>query len=88
MLIWTDNYYSKSAVLHTSWSQDNQRVLNKQAAFNAMWNDYEPSIRVMSFPNVDKHLMEQYRVTDTTDSVFGVEKCDFNFKTVYRYKIA
>lgn len=62
----------ESIDVYTSWSQDNQRVLNKQAAFNAMWNDYEPSIRVMSFPNVDKRLMEQYRVTDTLESAIDL----------------
>jgi len=62
----------ESIDVYTSWSQDNQRVLNKQAAFNAMWNDYEPSIRVMSFPNVDKHFMEQYRVTDTLESAIDL----------------
>lgn len=62
----------ESIDVYTSWSQDNQRVLNKQAAFNAMWNDYEPSIRVMSFPNVDKRLMELYRITDTLESAIDL----------------
>ena len=38
----------------TSWTSDENRVMAKQAAFNAMWNDYEPSIRVRDFPKVDR----------------------------------
>ena len=37
-----------------SWTKDKDRVLHKQSAFNAMWNDYEPSIKVMDFPDVYK----------------------------------
>lgn len=58
----------ESIDVYTSWTQDEERVLNKQAAFNAMWNDYEPSIHVISFPNVDAEIIERYRVTDSVES--------------------
>lgn len=58
----------ESIDVYTSWTQDEERVLNKQSAFNAMWNDYEPSIHVISFPNIDVEIINRYRVTDTIES--------------------
>ena len=51
----------------TSWSNDEERVLAKQSAFNAMWNDYEPSIRVREFPQVSELIVSKYRISDETD---------------------
>jgi superfamily II DNA or RNA helicase len=53
----------------TSWSSDEDRVLNKQAAFNAMWNDYEPNIRVLEFNRISQSIIEKYqrnKIIDTT----------------------
>lgn len=58
----------ESIDVFTSWSQDESRVLAKQAAFNAMWNDYEPSIKVVSFPSVEKAIIDQYRRNDVIDT--------------------
>lgn len=49
----------------TSWSRDEDRVLAKQSAFNAMWNDYEPSIRVREFPQVSDLIVSRYLVDRT-----------------------
>ena len=51
----------------TSWSNDEERVLAKQSAFNAMWNDYEPSIRVREFPQVSELIVSKYRISDEID---------------------
>ena len=51
----------------TSWSNDEERVMAKQAAFNAMWNDYEPSIRVREFPKVVDLIVSKYLVEKKTD---------------------
>lgn len=51
----------------TSWSTDIERVLSKQSAFNAMWNDYEPSIRVRGFPQVSDLIISKYQVTESID---------------------
>lgn len=53
--------------VYASWLQDSDRVLMKQSAFNAMWEDYEPSIRVLDFPEIKDELLQRYRVTDTID---------------------
>lgn len=52
----------------TSWTKDEDRVLNKQSAFNAMWNNYEPNIRVLEFPKINEAIIERYRTTDTIDT--------------------
>lgn len=54
--------------VYASWLQDSDRVLMKQSAFNAMWKDYEPSIRVLDFPEVKEELLQRYRVTKTVDT--------------------
>lgn len=51
----------------TSWSNDEERVLAKQSAFNAMWNDYEPSIRVREFPQVSELIVSKYQTSNETD---------------------
>lgn len=57
----------------TSWTKDEDRVLIKQSAFDAMWNDYEPSIRVMDFPQISDAIIERYRTTNTIDTSFEEE---------------
>jgi len=47
-----------------SWTQDADRVYTKQSAFNAMWEDYEPSIKVMDFPDINEEILRRYKVSD------------------------
>jgi len=44
-----------------SWTQDAERVQAKQTAFSALWNDCEPSVRIISFPEVAKERLLSYR---------------------------
>jgi len=62
----TTNY--EQIDVFTSWTQDSDRVLNKQSAFNAMWNDYEPSIKVMEFPDVCEAIIDKYRFDSYIDT--------------------
>ena len=62
----TTNY--EAIDVFTSWTQDADRVYNKQSAFNAMWEDYEPSIKVMPFPDVNEEILRRYRVNDRIDT--------------------
>lgn len=61
----------ESIDVYCSWTHDTDRVLTKQAAFNAMWNDYEPNIRVMSFPKIGAEIINRYRITDSIDSAIN-----------------
>jgi superfamily II DNA or RNA helicase len=51
-----------------SWTKDEDRVLIKQSAFNAMWNDYEPGLKVMHFPDISDAIIKKYKVNDTIDT--------------------
>ena len=62
----TSNY--EAIDVFASWTQDADRVYNKQSAFNAMWEDYEPSIKVMDFPDVKEEILHRYRVNDRIDT--------------------
>ena len=66
----------ESIDVFTSWSSDEERVFNKQAAFNAMWNDYEPSIRVLEFPQVSRAIIDKYRRNDSMD--LSLDNCFYD----------
>ena len=67
----------ESIDIYTSWSNDYERVINKEDAFSAMWKDYEPSIRVMAFPNIDRELINRYKVTNDIETNF-----DFQYDSI------
>lgn len=62
----TSNY--EAIDVFASWTQDADRVFIKQSAFNAMWEDYEPSIKVIDFPEVKEEVLRRYRVNDRIDT--------------------
>jgi hypothetical protein len=55
-----------------SWKSDEQRerIEDKQAAFAAIWNNNEPDIIVMEFPELSEEIIRRYRYekTDRYDS--------------------
>jgi len=57
----------ESIDVFTSWSSEQDRVMAKQSAFNAIWSDYEPNIKVVSFASVEKAIIEQYRTSEIRD---------------------
>lgn len=50
----------ESIDVYCSWTYDSDRVYAKEAAFNALWNDYEPHIKTIDFPKVAKDKLEKY----------------------------
>lgn len=62
----TTNY--EAIDVFTSWTHDADRVYIKNAAFNAMWEDYEPSIKVMDFPDVKEEILRRYKVDNRIDT--------------------
>lgn len=59
-----------------SWTHDKERVFAKESAFNAIWNDFEPHIKTIDFPQVAKDKLERYK----KDSVIDLD-IDFNEKS-------
>ena len=62
----TTNY--EAIDVFTSWTHDADRVYIKNSAFNAMWEDYEPSIKVMDFPDVKEEILRRYKVDNRIDT--------------------
>lgn len=62
----TTNY--EAIDVFASWTQDADRVYIKQQAFNAMWEDYEPSIKVMDFPDVTEEILRRYKINNKIDT--------------------
>lgn len=50
-----------------SWTHDKERVFAKESAFNAIWNDYEPHIKTIDFPQVAKDKLERYKKDSVVD---------------------
>jgi len=46
-----------------SWKSDheNERVKAKDNAFTAIWNDNEPNIRIIEFPELKQEIIERYK---------------------------
>lgn len=43
-----------------SWTGDKERVFNKKLSFDAIWNDYEPGITTIRFPEAAKEKLYSY----------------------------
>lgn len=50
-----------------SWTHDKERILAKESAFNAIWNDFEPHITTIDFPQVAKEKLEKYKKDSVID---------------------
>lgn len=65
----------ESIDVFTSWGTESNRVKAKQEAFSAMWNNTEPGISVLEFPEVSQAIIEKYKVRDGIDlSDLDIEK--------------
>lgn len=49
--------------VYRNWIDDNEcaRARTKQSAFHAIWNNCEPSIEVLEFPQITQALIEKYK---------------------------
>ncbi|MDE7308448.1 MAG: DEAD/DEAH box helicase family protein [Lachnospiraceae bacterium] len=68
------NYESIDVFL--SWdNSDAKRVFNKQMAFKAMWEDYEPYMHIMDFPEAaSKRLFEYRKNTEIDYNIDDIEE--------------
>lgn len=44
-----------------SWKDEEDRVQKKENAFTAIWNDSEPNIKIIDFPELKQELIERYK---------------------------
>lgn len=61
-----------------SWKSEEQRtkVDVKIGAFNSIWNDTEPNVNIVSFPNLKQEIMNKYKRTPVSDYTLGMEDND------------
>ncbi len=55
------NYNYETIDVFCSWTGDEERVSNKKSSFEILWNDYEPNMLIMDFPEAAKRKLQQYR---------------------------
>lgn len=65
------NYESIDAFC--SWTEDSERVAIKENAFSAIWNNIEPNIQIVDFPNVKKEIIEKYKQSPLNLELFAKE---------------
>lgn len=70
-----------------SWGDENEkdRVLLKQNAFQAIWTDSEPNIKVVEFPSISQALIDKYKRSAPN---FAVDDEQFDSKTPNSRKFA
>jgi len=56
-----------------SWTEDSERVAGKENVFSSIWNDIEPNIQIIDFPNVKKEIMEKYKKSPLDLGIYDKE---------------
>lgn len=71
-----------------SWKGEQDRVIAKENAFVAIWNDCEPNIRIIDFPNLKREIIDRYKKAapnyDIDKSEFGERKYILEEAAKYR----
>ena len=44
-----------------SWKDEGERVKTKENAFTAIWNDSEPNIKIIDFPELKQEIIDRYK---------------------------
>ncbi len=52
-----------------SWRGDTSRIDAKENAFTAIWNDVEPNIKTIAFPNLKDEIIRRYQTTANPPTV-------------------
>lgn len=47
--------------VYCSWKDDEDRVLAKENAFASIWNDTEPNIKIIKFPELKQEIIDKYK---------------------------
>lgn len=66
-----------------SWKSENEktRVLQKEEAFSKIWGNYDSKLKVMSFPSIEKSILEKYKSHSNIN--FNLDKEEFAKKKEY-----
>lgn len=55
----TLNY--ESIDVFRSWRGEDNRIAEKETAFTAIWNDCEPNVRIIEFPELKQEIIDKYK---------------------------
>lgn len=68
-----------------SWKSESEktRVLQKEEAFSKIWGNYDSKLKVMSFPSIEKSILEKYKRHSNIN--FSLDKEEFTKKTEYGF---
>lgn len=47
--------------VYCSWTDEEDRVIAKENAFASIWNDTEPNIKIIDFPELKQEIIEKYK---------------------------
>lgn len=65
----------ESIDVFTSWGYEKSRAISKRSAFKAIWNDYEPGLRVRSFESISSQIIDKYKINDRLEFEAFEECC-------------
>lgn len=73
-----------------SWDGNEETIRSESLYFEALWNDQNPDVRVLSFPEaVQKHLFENYKRSDSLEKAISIYKglsVESGKKELYEYQ--
>lgn len=69
--------------VYCSWDNEQDRVLSKLNAFTAIWNDTEPNIHIIDFPELDDEIIQKYK---TSAPNYDIDKCEFGEEIISEVK--
>lgn len=69
------NYETIDVFCNWRGEDEQDRVKKKENAFHSIWNDCEPNIKVLEFPNISQALIDKFR--KKTPPRFGIDEEQF-----------
>ncbi|MED1872048.1 DEAD/DEAH box helicase family protein [Brevibacillus borstelensis] len=67
----------ESIDVYLSWTKDSDRVVIKERAFNAIWNNNEPNIQTFDFPRVREEILRKYKKGPMD---LSIDRNEYDFK--------
>lgn len=68
-----------------SWKSESEktRVLQKEEAFSKIWGNYDSKLKVMTFPSIEKSILDKYKRHSNIN--FNLDKEELTKKTEYGF---
>lgn len=63
--------------VYCSWNDEQDRVISKMNAFTSIWNDSEPNVHIIDFPELDEEIIKKYKITFPN---YNIDEIEFDQK--------